>query len=130
MMLCTTRASSSLKRFINSHTPSAPVAFLGFRCLSVHLTCPIDSKGGGTSFKRCETVWKSGTSVGQMFRQGLINACCNCSAIYSLTSAGGMQFGESLIVASPYIVLYHFSDCEARIDLWSSDIVALFRLRY
>ncbi len=120
MMLCTTRDSSSLKRF-NSHagTPSAPVAFLGFRCLSVHLTCPIDGKGGGTSFKRCETVWKSGTSVGQMFCQGLINArpCCNCSARYSITSAGGMQFGESLIVASPYIVLYHFSDCEVRRSL-------------
>ena len=49
MMLCTTRASSSLKRF-NSHagTPSIPVAFLGFRCLSVHFTCLMEGKGGGT----------------------------------------------------------------------------------
>ena len=106
MMLCTTRASSSLKRF-NSHagTPSTPVAFLGFRCLNVHFTCPMDGKGGGTSSKRCETVWRSGTSVGQMFCLGLINACCNCSARYSVASAGGIQFGESLIVASPYSIL-------------------------
>ena len=77
MMLCTTRASSSLKRF-NSHagTPSIPVAFLGFRCLNVHFTCLMEGKGGGTSFKRWETVWRSGTSVGLMFYQGLINACC------------------------------------------------------
>ena len=103
MILCTTRANSSLKRF-NSHagTPSTPVAFLGFMCLSVHFTCPVADKGGGTSFKRCEAIWRSGTSVGQMFCQGLINAFCNCSARYSVTSAGGIQFRELLIVASPY----------------------------
>ena len=43
MMLCTTKANSSLKRFSNhAGIPSAPVAFLGLRCLSVDLTCPTD----------------------------------------------------------------------------------------
>ena len=61
MMLCTTKANSSLKRFSNhAGIPSAPIAFLGLRCLSVDLTCPTDGNGGGTSFRRCETVCTSG----------------------------------------------------------------------
>ena len=74
----------------------------------------MDGKGGGTSFKRCETVclkiWDiSWTNV---LPGPDINGCCNCSARYSVASAGRIQFGESLIVASPYIVLYYFSSCE------------------
>jgi hypothetical protein len=80
----------------------------------VDFTCPTDGVGGGTSFSGCETVGKSGTLVGQTSCHGLISACGSCSTRYSVTFAGGIQFGESLIVASPYIVLYYFSGCETR----------------
>ena len=118
MMLRTTKAKSSLKRFSNhAGIPSAPVAFLELRCLSVDLTCPTDGNGGGTSFRRCESVCSSVGAVGQTSSQGLINACCSCSTKCSVTSAGGIRFGESLIVASPYIVFYHFYGCETRRSL-------------
>ena len=99
------KANSSLKRFSNhAGIPSAPVAFLGLRCLSVDLTCPTDGNRGGTSFRKRETVCTSGGAVGQTSSHGLINACCSCSTKCLVTSAGGIQFGESLIVASPYTV--------------------------
>ena len=75
--------STSLKRF-NSHTgtPSTPVAFLGFSCLCVHLTCQMDGKGGRPFFN-WDISW---TNV----LPGLINACFNCFARYSVASAGRM----------------------------------------
>ena len=52
--------------------PSEPVAFLGFRCLSTDLTCPMEGVRGGFSFRSGATSSRSGTTVEDRFLYGLI----------------------------------------------------------
>ena len=72
-ILCTTGASSSQKRFNTlAGMPSEPVAFLGFRCLRTDFTCPMGGVGGGFSLRRVATSSRSGTTVEERSRHGLV----------------------------------------------------------
>ena len=78
---------------------STPVAFLGFKCLSEDLICPIDGVRGALSFNIEATSSISGTSVGSMSCQGLEKALCNLSAISAANSGADIvPLGSSLLL--------------------------------
>ena len=68
-----TGASSSQKRFnTQAGMLSESVAFLGCRCLSTDLTCPMEGVGGGFSLRSVATSSRSGTTVEDKSRHGLV----------------------------------------------------------
>ena len=60
-------------------TPSAPVAFLGFRCFSIAFTCPILGKGGGRSSSP-SAISLTVDAVASRPSQGAVNASNSLSA--------------------------------------------------